>query len=241
VALSEYYKKNPSQIRHVYILEKGSTTVQEFKNQIGTFHHPQRVFIVEEVLASQSKKQFEDALGELYKMAVLTPQTWGQEVLKLPKMTPQLLRRYLPSAVEAKYRIVNKDPHEKRGIRSFLNLGHTFGHVIELEQKRPHGTAVAIGLKFALEWSFECGEMSPKAWQLISTSPMFQYLDSLKFEPLGEKRFRSILSQDKKQQSPGQIQFVFIKKLGQPVLRRIAIEELIIAGKKYGFIQSPRV
>lgn len=34
VALSEYYKKNQSQIRHVYILEKGSTTVQEFKNQI---------------------------------------------------------------------------------------------------------------------------------------------------------------------------------------------------------------
>lgn len=34
VALSEYYKKNPGQIRHVYILEKGSTTVQEFKNQI---------------------------------------------------------------------------------------------------------------------------------------------------------------------------------------------------------------
>lgn len=34
VALAEYYKKNKSTIRHVYVLEKGESTIQEFKNQV---------------------------------------------------------------------------------------------------------------------------------------------------------------------------------------------------------------
>ena len=47
-------------------------------------------------------------------------------------------------------RIVEADEFEK-GQRAFLNFGHTFGHAIELNEKKlSHGEAVAIGMIFAL-------------------------------------------------------------------------------------------
>jgi 3-dehydroquinate synthase len=65
-------------------------------------------------------------------------------------------------AVELKAEVVNQDEKEK-GIRSVLNYGHTFGHVIEnLTNYKTylHGEAVAIGMVMANELSRELGYLS---------------------------------------------------------------------------------
>lgn len=217
---------------------KNGLNLGELKNQIGTFWHPSRVYVVERVLGSQSTDQFQDALGEMYKMALLTNLPWGRALIESKKVSLGQLRKYLPLAISEKYRIVKRDPQETKGLRYFLNLGHTFGHVIELDQGLPHGRAVAIGLKFALSFSAERGLMKPSVWQDLQSTPMFQHLDRFKFNPLDERRFFQILSQDKKKDSAQSIRFVFLKNLGKPLTQSVSINDLIAAGKKYGFIYN---
>lgn len=215
---------------------KNGLNLGDAKNQIGTIYHPQKVFIIEGVLKSQSSLQLEDSLGELYKMALLTSDRWGQNLINLKKINKIYLNQYLPLVIKEKYKFVKLDPNETRGIRQFLNLGHTFGHVLELERQIPHGRAVAIGLKFALQFSFDKGLLKSKTWKMIQTTPMYQFLCSKTVAPISEIQFTKILLQDKKKASIDSIQFVFLKDFGKPILNKISIEELITAGKKYDFI-----
>lgn len=208
------------------------------KNQVGTFYPAQRVFISRSLLRTQKKKQFEDALGELYKMALLTPKAWGKKLVAIEKLSIDDFWKFLPRAVEAKYAIVDRDPFERRGFRRFLNLGHTFGHVVELTQNISHGRAVAAGLLFALKLSHEEGFLKDPTWQRLSHSSMYRHLRSIKIDPISEKRFRKILLQDKKRIAAYGIQFIFLKDLGHPISKTISIEKLLTAGKKYGFISN---
>jgi shikimate kinase/3-dehydroquinate synthase len=57
-------------------------------------------------------------------------------------------------AAAYKAAIVVQDPHD-RGVRNWLNLGHTFAHALEAaaDFDLPHGEAVALGLLAALRLS----------------------------------------------------------------------------------------
>lgn len=215
---------------------KNGLNLNGLKNQIGTIYHPRRVYVVEALLRSQSEAQIEDALGEFYKMALLTKKAWGKQFISTAPLRPADYLRFLPEAIAEKYAIVSKDPLETKGIRQILNLGHTLGHVIELEQKIPHGRAVAIGLKFAIEFSHDKGHLKTKTLSLLKAAPLYRHLESLRFQPLTEKKFRAALLQDKKRKSTQLIQFVFLKDLGAPILIDLTINDLVKAGKKYGFI-----
>jgi 3-dehydroquinate synthase len=219
---------------------KNGLNLPGLKNQVGTFYHASRVIIIEQVLRSQTEEQLFDAKGELYKMALLTRARWGRELLTKTSLNKQQILKFLPFAIKEKYRIVSQDPIETKGLRHSLNLGHTFGHVLELTQKLPHGRAVAIGLKFAINFSCARGYLSKQKMLQIKNSPLYRFLDSIHFDPLSEKAFYQVLSQDKKKDSAQTIQFVFLMDLGKAQCKRVLIAELLQAGKEYGFICDPR-
>ena len=64
----------------------------------------------------------------------------------------------IADAVRVKARIVERDPYEM-GDRAWLNLGHTFGHALELLSSYTlrHGDAVALGMIAAVEMSVAPG------------------------------------------------------------------------------------
>ena len=64
----------------------------------------------------------------------------------------------IADAVRVKARIVERDPYEM-GDRAWLNLGHTFGHALELLSSYTlrHGDAVALGIIAATELSVSLG------------------------------------------------------------------------------------
>ncbi len=67
-----------------------------------------------------------------------------------------------------KKNIVEADEFEK-GKRAFLNFGHTFGHAIELNEKKlSHGEAVAIGMIFALYLSEQVFKVDFKVQNYIA-------------------------------------------------------------------------
>ena len=96
-----------------------------------------------------------DALGELAKIAFIDGGPWVR-TLELSKLHgSRLLWKFLKPAIQAKMKVVRKDPREEKGLRQVLNLGHTMGHVLEASLGLSHGAAVAQGLFFALEFSHQ--------------------------------------------------------------------------------------
>ena len=74
---------------------------------------------------------------------------------------PESLSQMIAHAVRVKVDIVQRDPFEN-GERAWLNLGHTFGHALELHSNFAlrHGDAVAAGIVAAAVLSEQIGACS---------------------------------------------------------------------------------
>jgi len=130
------------------------------KNLIGSFYQPEAVFIDTHFLTTLEKREFAAGMAEIIKMAVMFDKEFFEKIKNSELSLEEMIKR----AVELKAEIVNQDEKEK-GIRSVLNYGHTFGHVIENITNYKtylHGEAVAIGMIMANELSKKLGFLSQK-------------------------------------------------------------------------------
>jgi len=117
------------------------------KNLIGAFYQPEAVYIDPKFLETLDKREFAAGMAEVIKMAVMFDRDFFVKLKKDELKIEEIIK----NSVELKAEVVNKDEKEK-GIRSVLNYGHTFGHVIEKMtnySKYLHGEAVAIGMVMA--------------------------------------------------------------------------------------------
>ena len=69
-----------------------------------------------------------------------------------------MVQTLVAQAIQVKITYVQEDPFDE-GIRTHLNLGHTFAHAIEKVSKNAvrHGEAVAMGLAAATDLSVKLG------------------------------------------------------------------------------------
>ncbi len=116
---------------------KTAIDIPEGKNLAGAFHWPARVVIDEALLATLPERERRQGLAELVKTQLLA----GAEL-------------DVRGAAAYKAALCLRDPHD-RGVRQWLNLGHTFAHALEAAAgfELPHGDAVALGLLAALRLS----------------------------------------------------------------------------------------
>lgn len=107
------------------------------KNLVGAFHWPSRVVLDEALLETLPERERRQGLAELVKTRLLA----GHDL-------------DVRGAAAYKAGICLRDPHD-RGVRQWLNLGHTFGHALEAASDFGllHGDAVALGLLAALRLS----------------------------------------------------------------------------------------
>jgi 3-dehydroquinate synthase len=213
---------------------KTGLNVLGLKNQLGTFHSAQEVWIVESFFQNQSLERFEDCLGEVAKMSLLDRSIWSH--LKT-RLTPSDLIRVLPRLIKAKYKVVTQDPFETEGLRIFLNLGHSLGHLLESHYKMGHGRAVRLGLFFSLWLSRKKGILSNQNHAKL-TSKMesifgFQAAELKAFRPPQRQKMNQIILRDKKMSSQTQLQFVGLKGAGEPILLRISVAEFLDLTEEY--------
>ena len=168
-------------------------------------------------------------------MAILEGGTLYNQLAKLKNFNAQSLWRLLPSLIAAKYRIVKKDPLETKGLRHLLNLGHTVGHVFELEQLLPHGLAVQSGLEFAIEWSRQRELLPLKGYNELKS--LFAKNHPVTRQPLNASRFRLRLQQDKKATAGDHLRFVFVARPGQPRIEEVLIDDIVTAARALGWAQ----
>jgi 3-dehydroquinate synthase len=123
------------------------------KNLLGAFKQPDLVVVDLETLDTLPPLQIACGMAEIVKAAVIG----DPELFELLERFDPEEMDYLTAvlrAVVVKRDIVEADPFEA-GDRALLNLGHTFGHAIEVctQYARPHGIAVAQGMALAFRVS----------------------------------------------------------------------------------------
>ncbi|MCM2280700.1 MAG: 3-dehydroquinate synthase [Bdellovibrionaceae bacterium] len=219
---------------------KTALNVGDAKNQLGTFHPAETIYLVEPLLRSQPEVRVREAMGELVKMALIDGGPWVTRFQSSSLRGADLVWTFLPYAVSAKYKVVSRDPFEKKGIRAILNLGHTLGHVLELHSGLPHGLAVACGLHFAIEWSRRQGLMSTvQSERVDQLLRKHLSLDQLGLhrrpKPVPRETFLRLAVRDKKKAQGRAVKFIFLNCIGRAEPREVSLREFHAEARRTGW------
>jgi len=245
---------------------KNGLDFKGYKNVVGSFQLPANIFCDIETLRTLDAQQFASGMAEVIKHAIIDGENYFSFLEKaLPpkkdgasaKMENEaagspcfdhaacpssLLLHMVSESQRVKLSIVERDPKES-GERRILNLGHTFGHAVELVSGIPHGYAVSIGIALACFFSLKRNEMKPvvarRILNLLGGYGLPVDPGSLAFEagrivPAGLRpnarkdywgRVADALFMDKKREG-GYMNLVIPQNIGVVKIEKIEIDEL---------------
>ncbi|WP_242913321.1 3-dehydroquinate synthase [Brevundimonas pishanensis] len=134
------------------------------KNLIGAFHQPRLVLADIDLLSTLPARQIRSGWAEILKHGLICDAEYfewlaGEGAVGAAGDAAALTKAVVRS-VEIKAQVVGEDEKEA-GRRALLNLGHTFGHALEVEvgfdDTLTHGEAVALGCAMAFRYSASTG------------------------------------------------------------------------------------
>lgn len=130
---------------------KTSLNYKSYKNLLGTFYPPDKIYVSPIFFHTLSEKDFMSGLGEIVKFNVMNGIIG---LKKIENNIDMLLNRdasnineFLQNSLLFKKTFIEEDEFDT-GRRKLLNFAHTFGHAFEVTSSYtiPHGTAVALGM-----------------------------------------------------------------------------------------------
>lgn len=208
-----------------------------YKNIIGTFFPASKLYYFPEFVQFLSEKQYNSGLAEAFKTALLYDtelyEIFKTQSEKINARDKDILNVIIEKSVHAKAKVVEQDFTEKN-IRTFLNLGHTFGHALESIAGLgtvTHGAAVAWGIGRSVELSFKkeyCKEsFRNEVFDILQmynwdTTPV---PDVVKGGGFGE-RFLSVMHKDKKNMND-KIRIIMQKDILETVNEEVDDKEIL--------------
>ncbi len=132
---------------------KTSINFGEYKNQIGGFYPPNKIFINLEFLNTLSEADLQSGLGEMSHYFVVA----GEKNFKEYKRDYEdaltdknILTKMISNSLKIKKSYIEIDEFDQHK-RQVFNYGHSFGHAIEslTDYAVPHGIAVSFGMDMA--------------------------------------------------------------------------------------------
>ena len=133
------------------------------KNLLGAFHQPAEVLIDPETLDTLPPRELRAGYAEVVKYGLIADPAffaWCEaHGAALLAGDADARLHAIETCVAMKAAIVGADERETKGRRALLNLGHTFGHALEVESgySMLHGEAVALGIVLAFRFSAQRG------------------------------------------------------------------------------------
>lgn len=149
------------------------------KNLIGSFYHPDYIFMNISNLKTLNQREVRSGLSEVIKYGIIYDSQFFSYLeeysnifsgLKVDDASMDYWYEVVAKSVDIKRAVVEEDT-EEGGLRAILNFGHTVGHALEryygYEDILVHGEAVAIGMIFAAHLSMQKGYIDQKDYDRI--------------------------------------------------------------------------
>ena len=195
---------------------KNGINFNGIKNVIGSFYFPNKTIISLNVLDTLPKREYNAGMMEALKTGLI-----GSEALyELIKNNDndnlyKNNKKIIKEAIKTKTSITKKDPFEK-GIRKYLNLGHTIGHAIEeLGLGLLHGECVALGMI----------PFVSKEYDIVSIIHKLIDFSNLKNKKIDCNKIIEIIKNDKKWIN-GKLHIVYLNKISDINYLFLTEEEL---------------
>lgn len=210
------------------------------KNQIGVISNPKMVLVDPWFLNSLPLEQLRSGYAEMLKHGLIADKGYWEEVSHTRYDDLKCMDLLIYRSISIKNKVVLEDPREDN-VRKTLNYGHTLGHAIEshfmdqsAHKQLLHGEAIAIGMILAAFLSRETCGLTDKELQEI-THGIMHFYNSVSFTNEDIDSIIDLLKYDKKN-SHGQVYFVLLEQIGQPVIDKKVSNELIL--KAFDFYKN---
>ncbi len=180
---------------------KTSINFGEYKNQIGGFYPPNKIYINTDFLDTLTLPDLKSGLGEMCHYFIVS----GEDDFKRFKNEYNsalenkiILKGLIMRSLEIKKRYIEIDEFDKKE-REVFNYGHTFGHAIEslTNYKVPHGIAVSYGMDMSNFFSAKLGYI-PDAVRLEIRELLQQIWEGTDISYISVEKYKIALSKDKK-------------------------------------------
>ncbi|MDN5354036.1 MAG: 3-dehydroquinate synthase [Candidatus Cloacimonadota bacterium] len=181
-----------------------------YKNILGNFYPAHKIIIDLDFLDKLPESEFDNGYIEIKKIALLA----DSGLLEMIKEKAPL-QALIEKAILTKKEFCLQDPNDM-GERRFLNLGHTFAHLIETATNFnfPHGLAVAKGIMLAAAYSVFLGKLSQDEFNQISL--LFEPYQLPNFPLLNFTEFKKIIRKDKKKGK--EVNLILLESIYKPFL-----------------------
>jgi 3-dehydroquinate synthase len=201
------------------------------KNLMGSFHQPRAVFIDLSFLQTLPEREFKSGLAEIVKCGIIEDpalfaslESGGDEIARRDM---DFLERIVTRTCQIKKEMVELDETDK-GMRRYLNFGHTIGHALEAESDYAlsHGESVSVGMVAAALLSERLNYLPPGERKRIAAGVATLGLPHLVPRNSSTEGILSRLKVDKKKAGE-KVNFILLKKLGLPFINGGVSRDLI--------------
>jgi len=190
---------------------KTSLNYKSYKNLLGSFFPPTKIFINVEFTKTLPEQDFYSGIGEVVKLHLMGGQRnidlISSKIIELEsnRNDVDFITEIVRNSLSIKYSYI-KDDEFDTGRRNLLNFGHCFGHALEVSSHYaiPHGTAVVVGMIFANIIANKRGLLSRENENSYYNN-ILQYSFKFQFEKnqFNQDTILSALKMDKKRTGEG--------------------------------------
>lgn len=198
------------------------------KNLVGSFYHPETVFIDPVFLNTLPNRHLYDGMAEAIKYACIRDKAMFEKLLSIESKEKlyENIEEIIYNCCSIKKEIVEKDERES-GERMLLNFGHTIGHAIEKVYNYgvfTHGEAISIGMYCITRKSEEIG-ITKKGTSSLIKRILVQYNLPYKIDEVDNHKLLEAIALDKKGEG-NMLNIVLLKELGVGIIDKISREDM---------------
>lgn len=206
---------------------KTSINFQEYKNQLGGFFPPAKIFIAPAFLETLDYSEICSGMGEMaHYFLVENEEAFARYEAGVDGALERgpSLHTLIGESLAIKKRMIEIDEFDE-GPRNVFNFGHSFGHAIEGYTKYaiPHGIAVSYGMDIANAVSVHLGLLDQASCERVSQT-LQKVRTKVSFPVIDIDTYLTYLKKDKKNTSAG-IRVILSKGFGQMYLTQVEADE----------------
>ena len=180
---------------------KTSINFGEYKNQVGGFYPPQKIYIDLKFLDTLSSADLQSGLGEMCHYFIVSSEKDFKGYKKSYEhvlSNKTVLADIIFKSLEIKKSYIEIDEFDQKE-RQIFNYGHSFGHAIEslTDYSVPHGIAVSFGMDMANFISVKMGLLNSHVRTEIREL-LQEIWKGYDIKSLDVEKFCGALSKDKK-------------------------------------------